>query len=163
MEICAPLSRRTNRIWPFVGFSGSVYRQTTVPHLYVKGKSPAKDRNTEPEEQHDAEEERQPPRYFCKICDTPVGFVGDEDKVGDIPIVSAHLNPYGFVHEVLTIRFVQNCFFHGNPVPADSWFPGFLWVYCICKRCHEHLGWAYFRPNETTYRFVGLRRAAIKQ
>ena len=163
MEICDSLFGRTNHSWCTSGIFGIVSRSPTLQYFQLKPKQPSKSHETASTEKHNLEEETLPPRYYCKICDNPVGFVGDENNIGNTPTVSAHMNPFGFVHEIFTIRFVQNCLFYGTPNSAESWFPGFLWVHCICQICHSHLGWAYFKPDQDLYQFVGLRREAVKQ
>ncbi len=111
------------------------------------------------------EDERQsdkaPKRFRCKNCQNPVGFEVDVIQVGDIPSDTAQVNPHGFIHEVLTIRYVQNILRDGPPVPADSWFPGFCWRYLICKECMEFLGWSYHRPNELAMNFAGFSKEQI--
>ena len=163
MEVFNFVSGRTNRQRHTIGLAGPVYRTPSLRGFNLKGEPNSTDADTNTTVNPNRVEAKEPPRYYCKQCDTPVAFVGDENKIGDTPTLSAHLNPHGFVHEVLTIRFVQNCILYGDPTPADSWFPGFFWLYCFCQRCHAHLGWAYFRPNRTAYSFVGLRRPAIRE
>ena len=87
--------------------------------------------------------------------------MGDEIQVSDIPVLSAQINPHGFVHEVLTVRKAWNYQTLGPPTPADSWFPGYLWRYALCIQCQNHLGWAYMRPGSDIITFVGLRRRSV--
>ena len=66
------------------------------------------------------------PRLFkCANCMSPVAFEVDIIQIGDIPSDTAQVNPHGFIHEVITVRSVQNTLLEVTPVPADSWFPGF--------------------------------------
>ena len=102
-----------------------------------------------------------PKRFRCKNCETPVAFEVDVIQIEDIPSDTAQVNPHGFIHEVITVRHVQNTLLYGNPVPADSWFPGFCWKYLLCKECMEFLGWSYSRPNELTMVFAGLSKENI--
>jgi cereblon len=76
-------------------------------------------------------------------------------------MLSAQINPHGFIHEVLTLREALNVVLAGPPVPADSWFPGFEWRYCLCASCQSHLGWSYHRPEAASATFFGLRRGGL--
>ena len=71
------------------------------------------------------------------------------------------VNPHGYLHQVLTVREAFNINLYGQREPADSWFPGYLWRFCICMHCGAHVGWSYHLPKESQYDFVGLRRDAI--
>ena len=102
-----------------------------------------------------------PKRFRCKNCQNPVAFEVDVIQIGDIPSDTAQVNPHGFIHEVITVKHVQNTLLYGNPVPADSWFPGFCWRYLLCKECMEFLGWSYNRPNELSMTFAGLSKDSI--
>ncbi len=120
-------------------------------------------KGTTRESQSPEEESKDPAMYRCKACNNPVAVVGDEIKIGEIPTLTAQVNPHGFVHEVLTLNKARNVILHGHPTPADSWFPGYQWRYCICASCHTHLGWSYHKPMTLEVSFVGLRRIVIIQ
>ena len=111
--------------------------------------------------QKQSESIQQPKRFKCRQCKTPVGFEVDVIQIGDVPADTAQVNPHGFIHEVITIRTVQNTLTDGIPVPADSWFPGFCWKYLLCANCMEFLGWSYHRPNELSMTFAGLSKGCI--
>jgi hypothetical protein len=51
----------------------------------------------------------------------------------------------------------------GQPEPADSWFPGYLWRLCLCAQCNHHLGWSYQPYDQNTIVFFGLRRGSVKE
>ena len=36
-------------------------------------------------------------------CDLPIASVGDEMTIDDLPALTTHVNPYGYVHDVLTV------------------------------------------------------------
>ena len=130
-------------------------------HLWLlKGRDPDDPAEAENSEQETAKD---PSRFLCANCKEFIGFPSDVLTVGDIPVLSAQVNPHGFVHEVITIKYVVNTFVVGDPVPADSWFPGYLWRYLLCRRCHSHLGWSYHRPNGVQMIFAGLRKASVVQ
>jgi hypothetical protein len=103
----------------------------------------------------------EPRRFRCINCKTPVAFEVDIIQIGDIPSDTAQVNPHGFIHEVITVRSVQNTLVEGPPIPADSWFPGFCWRYLICSQCMEFLGWSYHRPNEFSMSFAGFSKQTV--
>lgn len=104
---------------------------------------------------------KEPRRFKCAACHTPVAFEADVIPIGDIPSDTAQVNPHGFIHEVITVRAVQNTLVEGPSIPADSWFPGFCWRYLICGHCMEFLGWSYHRPNEFAMSFAGFSKGNI--
>jgi hypothetical protein len=116
---------------------------------------------TESEKSADQEEKDSPAKFLCSGCNTFIAFMSDTIKVDDIPTLSAQINPYGFVHEVITVCYVTNVFLHGSPEPADSWFPGYFWRYIICVNCNNHIGWSYHRAFEDKMTFAGLRKSSI--
>lgn len=109
----------------------------------------------------DEEEQKEPRRFYCKACTQWVAFVSDTLQVGDIPTLTLQINPHGFVHEVITVKYVVHCLIAGDPVPADSWFPGYNWRFLLCQQCQSHLGWSYHRPREMEMAFAGLRKACV--
>ena len=102
-------------------------------------------------------------KYRCRSCSTPIAVVGDEVSVGDIPVETMQINPHGYIHEIFTILSVFNTLIVGDPVPADSWFPGYMWRFCLCAQCHHHLGWSYQPFDQNTIVFFGLRRGSVKE
>lgn len=130
------------------------------PALHLLKKTPESPKTDQSEEIEDSPK-RKPRRFFCKKCKQWVAFVSDAIQVDDIPTLTLQINPHGFVHEVITVKYVVHCLIAGPPVPADSWFPGYEWRFLICQQCQAHLGWSYHAPNETTMSFAGLRRATI--
>jgi len=106
-------------------------------------------------------EESEEQQYRCRKCNHPIARIGDEISVGDIPIETMQINPHGYVHEIFTIKQVFGVIITGNPVPADSWFPGYMWRYCLCARCTSHLGWSYQPYHEKNIVFFGIRNASI--
>lgn len=127
----------------------------------MKGTDPENPTDKQSDSKQD--EDIEPPKFICSTCKIFIAFVSDIIQVGDIPVLSAQINPHGFVHEVITVCHVSNVLIYGYPVPADSWFPGYLWRYLVCQQCQNHLGWSYHKPNESKMIFAGLRKASIIQ
>jgi len=66
-------------------------------------------------------------------------------------------NPEGIRFNIFTFSRTFGCRQTGVPTLEHTWFPGHAWSYCLCDRCHTHLGWYYSGPSE----FAGLIRDRI--
>ena len=72
------------------------------------------------------------------------------------------LNQHGFLHEVVTVRWVQNLAPAGPPTTEFTWYPGYAWEVACCGRCRAHVGWAFGAvSNHRPARFWALRRDGI--
>ena len=139
----------------------SSHTPSSIP-LHLLRKTPPKPTK---QKKRSKEESENPERkmYRCRSCSNPVAHVGDEISVGDIPVDSMQINPGGYIHEIFTIRPVFQVIITGQPVPADSWFPGYMWRFCLCAQCGHHLGWSYQPYRQETIVFFGLRRGSVKE
>lgn len=151
----APSSHR----WTLPFYARNLDWQPALSLLKKTPESPKIDGEEDVEQ--DEEEKREPRRFFCKNCKQWIAFVSDTIQVDDIPTLTLQINPHGFVHEVITVKYIVNCLIAGPPVPADTWFPGYVWRFLICQQCRSHLGWSYHQPKETSMSFAGLRKASI--
>ena len=61
-------------------------------------------------------------------------------------------NPEGIRFRILTFLRTLGCRQRGVPTLEHTWFPGHAWSFCVCDRCHVHLGWYYAGPGD----FAGL-------
>lgn len=145
-----------------IGDGWDVDGQTSIIH-YALRKTEKTEEIIGIEVQDNKQEPIEPERFYCNTCETPVAFVSDILQIDDIPSGTMQVNPHGFVHEVITVRCVQNAQMQGGYTPADSWFPGFVWRYLVCVHCQEHLGWSYHRPFEVGMTFAGLSRNSVFQ
>ena len=132
------------------------------PTIYALLKTPKTSTPTKTkfENSEDKEEER---FYLCRQCKNPIAKIGDEVSIGDIPIETMQINPHGYIHEIFTVRSAFDVILAGPPVPADSWFPGYMWRLCLCAQCTLHLGWSYQNYNEDAIVFFGLRLGSVKE
>jgi cereblon len=72
------------------------------------------------------------------------------------------VNPHGFLHEVVTVRWVVNVTVAGPPTTEFTWYPGYAWEVAWCGRCGAHLGWSFTAVEDVEPgAFWGLRRDAI--
>jgi hypothetical protein len=64
----------------------------------------------------------------------------------------AFRNQEGIRFEILLFSRTLGCRELGQPTLEHTWFPAHAWSFCVCDRCHAHLGWYYTGPTE----FAGL-------
>lgn len=131
-----------------------------IPQYLLRKTSKTPSQKEKPKEESEHSEKKM---YRCRACSNAVAHVGDEISVGDIPVDSMQINPGGYIHEIFTIRTAFQVIITGQPVPADSWFPGYMWRFCLCAQCGHHLGWSYQPYRQETIVFFGLRRGSVKE
>ena len=66
-------------------------------------------------------------------------------------------NPEGIRFNIVTFSLTIGCREAGVPTLEHTWFPDHAWSFCLCDRCHVHLGWFYSGPTD----FAGLIRDRI--
>jgi cereblon len=72
------------------------------------------------------------------------------------------LNPHGFVHEVVTVRWAKNLVVAEPPTTDFTWYPGYAWAIAWCGRCRTHVGWSFTAvSNDSPARFWALRRDSV--
>lgn len=67
-------------------------------------------------------------------------------------------NPYGFHFVIGCFSEAPGCAIQGEPVPQDTWFPGYTWRFALCDHCATHLGWYYESPSQTYFYGLVLER-----
>ena len=155
MENRCLISPTSYYIWPLNGTSWSLSRPLSLKEKDTPQQNPDSLAQTE---EPQLEEDR---FYRCKKCNVAVAKQGSECSIGRQKSHTLQVNPHGYVHGVLTVRSAFNILLYGDPVAADSWFPGYFWRFCLCVQCASHLGWSYHLPGEHTYQFIGLRRESV--
>jgi hypothetical protein len=143
-----------------IGHVGAPFEHVLPLHALKDNSTPPSKSEHPKSEEELREEER---RFYCRKCEIHIANHSDIIQVGDIPVLSAQINPHGYVHEVITVHTIQNFSLFGPPEPADSWFPGYFWRYLICKGCIAHLGWSYHNTNQIEMVFAGLRIESIRE
>jgi cereblon len=72
------------------------------------------------------------------------------------------VNPHGFLHEVLTVRWAKNLIVAGPPTTEFTWYRGYAWEIAWCARCRNHAGWSFVAVEEgDPPAFWALRRDSI--
>jgi len=90
---------------------------------------------------------------YCAMCSHIVSHV---DHRIEVQGSHAHhfVNPHGYRYHVGCYAEALGCAISGEPMAADTWFPGFRWRLASCEECRQHLGW-YF-ANAADASFYGL-------
>jgi hypothetical protein len=89
---------------------------------------------------------------YCAICSNAIAREADRLEVSGSH--DHHFsNPLGIQFHIGCFTDALGCTISGEPVAADTWFPGFRWRLATCAECHQHLGW-YFEQADTF--FYGL-------
>lgn len=100
----------------------------------------------------------------CKECDHSISerryMV---QHVQDNVLVQTHVNPGGFVHQLIAYAQVamDSITLDENPPCLEgSWFPTHAWTIVYCKQCNHHLGWQFdaVQQGRLPARFWGFRR-----
>ncbi|MQL78834.1 hypothetical protein Taro_011252 [Colocasia esculenta] len=61
----------------------------------------------------------------CKNCRTLIGKRSDMVVMSSDGPLNAYVNPYGYVHEIVTVSKASGLALRGSPVKEHSWFPGY--------------------------------------
>lgn len=105
---------------------------------------------------------------YCKLC---------LDTTGEFTIIlrdarlfrskATCVNPGGYIFHMLLYsdeNVNTSTVMSVGPAHIEhSWFSGYSWSYCLCRRCNSHLGWRYQpkRSNATGSSFWGLRSTSF--
>lgn len=113
----------------------------------------------------DATEERPERVLRCAVCGTELASPKAIFRKGSDHLVQAHANPYGFIHEIVTVRAARNLLYAGPPTTEFTWFPGYAWETAYCAGCQSHVGWRYTATRDEVEppRFWGLLRKMIRE
>lgn len=81
-------------------------------------------------------------RVRCRAC---LNYLTSNDHLTPIGGETCHFfsNPEGIGFDLQTYHQVDGVELGGQPTEYFTWFEGFAWQHCFCKRCHQHIGW-YF-------------------
>ena len=67
----------------------------------------------------------------CRTCDRLIAREDDVFGMAPAGPVALHVNPHGFLHEVLTVREATGLALVGDPTDEDTWFPGYAWTIAL--------------------------------
>nr|XP_002127932.1 protein cereblon isoform X1 [Ciona intestinalis] len=99
----------------------------------------------------------------CSHCSLRIAERKDVFSMSTSGPMAAYVNPGGVVHETLTLYKTTSLDHVGRRSTEHSWFPGYAWTICECRRCSRHMGWRFTatNPNLIPQKFWGLTRSAL--
>ena len=74
--------------------------------------------------------------------------------------VHRRTNPAGIDFEFGCFATARGAESIGEPTAEFSWFPGYTWMYSVCRTCAAHLGWRFEGAGPS---FHGLILARLVQ
>ena len=102
----------------------------------------------------------------CSQCSNLIAKRDDVFSMSASGLMAAYVNPGGVVHETITILKVKGLSYIGRKSTEHSWFPGYAWTICQCKRCHRHMGWLFTASSKDVTvkpkKFWGLTRSGLE-
>lgn len=100
----------------------------------------------------------------CRECSYVCASQSDVFAMSKDGPQGAYVNPFGVVHETLTVHKVDGIKVRSAPSTEFSWFPGYAWSIGECKYCMNHMGWLFTATNRQLQpqRFWGLCRTSLK-
>lgn len=100
----------------------------------------------------------------CRECDHAVARQSDVFAMSEEGPQGAFVNPFGHVHETLTVHRAEGLRTTTQPTYEFSWFPGYAWSIVECSFCRNHMGWLFTTGdgNLRPAKFWGLCRGSLK-
>uniref|UniRef100_H2YDD6 Protein cereblon n=1 Tax=Ciona savignyi TaxID=51511 RepID=H2YDD6_CIOSA len=98
----------------------------------------------------------------CSYCSLRIADRKEVFSMSFSGPMAAYVNPGG-VHETLTLYKTTNLEHVGRRTTEHSWFPGYAWTICECRRCRQHIGWKFTASDShlVPQKFWGLTRSAL--
>ncbi|XP_074286975.1 uncharacterized protein LOC141612156 [Silene latifolia] len=87
-------------------------------------------------------------RVRCKNCQTVIARRSDLLVMSNEGPLGTYVNPYGCVHETVTLHKANGLALIGRPSTESSWFPGYAWTIANCANCERHMGWLFTATNK---------------
>jgi len=114
--------------------------------------------------QHETVEQPREP-LVCASCNQEVSDTGAIFTVASERATRVFANPYGHLHEIMTLLYAHSVTVVGPPTTAFTWYPGYAWEVTYCGQCKTHLGWSFgaMAPDAEPSRFWGLLKKALVQ
>uniref|UniRef100_A0A0E0L4T0 Protein cereblon n=1 Tax=Oryza punctata TaxID=4537 RepID=A0A0E0L4T0_ORYPU len=99
----------------------------------------------------------------CRCCKSLIAKRSDMVVMSTDGPLGAYVNPYGFVHETITVSKATGLALDGNPSTVHSWFPGYSWTMASCADCESNIGWLFkaTKKNLRPKSFWGIRSSQI--
>ncbi|XP_031488709.1 uncharacterized protein LOC116256480 [Nymphaea colorata] len=102
-------------------------------------------------------------RVRCKHCMTVIARRRDMVVMSSDGPLNAFVNPYGHVHEIMTLNNAKGLALLDGPVTQHSWFPGYAWTIANCATCDSNMGWLFTATNKRLQprSFWGIRSLQV--
>ncbi|XP_062025204.1 uncharacterized protein LOC133741284 [Rosa rugosa] len=99
----------------------------------------------------------------CKTCQTVFARRSDMLVMSSDGPLGAYVNPYGCVHEIMTLYKATGLALVGSAVKEYSWFPGYAWTVTNCATCETQMGWLFTatKKNLKPKLFWGIRSSQV--
>lgn len=94
--------------------------------------------------------------WLCIVCNKKITTDKDRFEINNKSEFQ-FTNPGGYYFDIITFGIANGCSSVGEPTMEFTWFTGYSWVYAICSRCSNHLGWKYQGKNS----FFGLIKSRL--
>merc|ERR1712071_718992 len=100
----------------------------------------------------------------CRECDHAVARQTDVFSMSKEGPQGAYVNPFGHVHETLTVHKADGIKVITPPSTEFSCFPGYSWAITECAYCRNHMGWLFTatKSHLQPEKFWGLCRGSLK-
>lgn len=79
---------------------------------------------------------------ICRVCANPITSKSEQIEVNEC-LVHTFENPGGIIFTIGCFKNAVGCTSIGSATLQYTWFPGYAWRVCVCRECHNHLGWHY--------------------
>ncbi|KAL4194194.1 hypothetical protein AMTRI_Chr05g58110 [Amborella trichopoda] len=99
----------------------------------------------------------------CKTCKSLIAKRSNMLVMSRDGPLNAFVNPYGYVHEIMTLNTTTGLALHGGRVTTHSWFPGYAWTIANCGVCESSMGWLFTATNKRLKpsSFWGVRSSQV--
>lgn len=121
--------------------------------LLFKEKGPSRDAASPASEATEQTETRPEKAILCRSCLSPVTSEQQAISIHDRHL-HAFFNPAGVLYEVRCFKGAPGARTHGPPTDEFTWFPGYIWQYCVCAACLAHLGWFFSSSGDSFYGLI---------
>jgi len=100
--------------------------------------------------------ELKPDDWLCIACNKKI--TSDKDRFNlNNQSEFQFINPGGYYFDIITFCTAEGCRELGEPTMEFTWFEGHSWLFAVCSRCNNHLGWKY----NGKYWFYGLIKSRM--
>ncbi len=104
------------------------------------------------------EEHTDKAKILCKQCSHTITDP-DEITIINDRFIHTFTNPSGLQFDIQCYRSAPGALVSGKPTEFFSWFSGYTWQFCYCRKCSSHIGWYYAKQDD---QFFGLNVTTLR-